>query len=29
VPESTCLVIDGGREQLHPFSPAATAAAAG
>ena len=29
VPESTCLVIHGGREQLHPFSPAATAAAAG
>ena len=26
VPESTCLVVDGGREQLHPFSPATTAA---
>ena len=27
VPESTCLVIHGGREQLHPFLPAASATA--
>lgn len=25
VPESTCLVVQGGHEQLHPFSPAASA----
>ena len=24
VPESTCLVIRGGREQLHPFTPSPT-----
>jgi predicted glutamine amidotransferase len=30
VPESTCLVIEGGREQMHPFSPIpATLAASG
>jgi glutamine amidotransferase len=29
VPESTCLVIEGGREQLHPFTPTAPTSRAG
>ncbi len=29
VPESTCLVIQGGREQLHPFTPTAATSSAG
>jgi glutamine amidotransferase len=29
VPESTCLVIQGGREQLHPFTPTAATSPAG
>ena len=29
VPESTCLVIRGGREQLHPFSPSSAPSSAG